>query len=514
MAGGKLTPRQKMINLMYLVFIAMLALNMSKEVLSAFGLMNEKFETANTAATETNSLTLGALGTKAADNPTQFGEAKKKADQVAVITKNFYDYIGKLKADATAGVEKNADGKLPYEAMDKGDKIDEGWFSGDGYSAKGKEIVSTMDKYRADMKAVLGNDTKYKAIIAEIDSKFNTADVKDGEGVTKKYLDYNYKGFPSIASLTKLSALQNDVKVIEAELYNAFLGNTAMAAASMKNYKAFVMMDKSAFFQGEQVTGRVVLGRYDESTVPKAVSVVGASTSIENGSAVFKMAAGSVGDKDIKGKFTFMEDNKPVEIEIAGNYVVVPKPNQAIVSADKMKVVYRGVPNPISVSVPGISSDKVKASAPGMAAAGKPGQYNLTPGAGSDVTINVTATMPDGKSFSSKEVFRIKGLPSPTGKIRGEVAAKGAKSNLEVCTISAELEDFDFPVSVNVTQFNIKVPGQPTIVVSGNKMDARAKAAIAKASRGDVVVISEIKAKFVGLDQMPKRVSTCTFEVQ
>lgn len=196
MAGGKLTPRQKMINLMYLVFIAMLALNMSKEVLSAFGLMNEKFETANTAATETNSLTLGALGTKAADNPTQFGEAKKKADQVAVITKNFYDYIGKLKADATAGVEKNKDGKLPYEAMDKGDKIDEGWFSGDGYSAKGKEIVSTMDKYRADMKAVLGNDPKYKAIIAEIDSKFNTADVKDGEGVTKKYLDYNYKGFP------------------------------------------------------------------------------------------------------------------------------------------------------------------------------------------------------------------------------------------------------------------------------------------------------------------------------
>lgn len=514
MAGGKLTPRQKMINLMYLVFIAMLALNMSKEVLSAFGLMNEKFETANTAATETNSQILSALGTKAADNAAQFGAAKKMADQVAVITKNFYDYIGKLKTDVIAGVEKNENGKLPYEAMDKGDKIDEGWFEGDGYSAKGKEIVSTMDKYRADMKAVLGNDAKYKAIIAEIDSKFNTADVKDGEGVTKKYLDYNYKGFPSIASLTKLTAMQNDVKGIEAQLYNAFMGNTAMAAASMKNYKAFVMMDKSAFFQGEQVTGRVVLGRYDASTVPTNVTVNGASTSTENGSAVFKMAAGSVGDKEITGKFTFMEDNKPVVIDIEGNYVVVPKPNQAIVSADKMKVVYRGVANPISVSVPGISSDKVKASAPGMAAAGKPGQYNLTPGAGSDVTINVTATMPDGKSFSSKEVFRIKGLPSPTGKIRGEVAAKGAKSNLEVCTISAELEDFDFPVSVNVTQFNIKVPGQPTIVVSGNKMDARAKAAIAKAGRGDIVVISEIKAKFVGLDQMPKRVAPCTFEVQ
>jgi hypothetical protein len=76
------------------------------------------------------------------------------------------------------------------------------------------------------------------------------------------------------------------------------------------------------------------------------------------------------------------------------------------------------------------------------------------------------------------------------------------------------MEDFDFPVNVNVTQFNVKVPGQPTIVVSGSKMDARAKAAIQKAQRGDVVVISEIKASFSGIDQVAKRVSTCTYEVQ
>ena len=74
--------------------------------------------------------------------------------------------------------------------------------------------------------------------------------------------------------------------------------------------------------------------------------------------------------------------------------------------------------------------------------------------------------------------------------------------------------DFDFPVTVYVTQFNIKVPGQPTIVVSGSKMDARAISAIGKAQRGDVVVISEIKASFSGIDQLAKRVSTCTFEVQ
>jgi gliding motility-associated protein GldM len=180
-----------------------------------------------------------------------------------------------------------------------------------------------------------------------------------------------------------------------------------------------------------------------------------------------------------------------------------------------MNVVYRGVPNPISVSVPGVSANNVKASAPGMSAAGKPGQYVLKPGAGTEVTINVSATLPNGGgTFSSKSGFRIKGLPAPTGKIRGEVSAKGQKGNLESCTISAVMEDFDFPVTVNVTQFNIKVPGQPTIVVSGNKMDSRARSAIQKASRGDVVVISEIKASFSGIDQIAKRVSTCTYEVQ
>jgi hypothetical protein len=76
------------------------------------------------------------------------------------------------------------------------------------------------------------------------------------------------------------------------------------------------------------------------------------------------------------------------------------------------------------------------------------------------------------------------------------------------------MEDFDFPVSVNVTQFNLKVPGQPTVVVQGNRMNGAAIGAIKKASRGDVVTISEIKASFSGIDQKPKNISPCTFEVQ
>jgi gliding motility-associated protein GldM len=511
MAGGKQTPRQKMVNLMYLVFIAMMALNMSKEVLTAFGLMNEQFEESNTGAKENNTSLYTALAAKAGESGGEFAAAKVVADKVKALSDNFVSYIGALKGDITKDVEKTEAGKLPYEAMDKGDKIDEMWFAGDGYSKKGEEIVATIEKYKNDMKAAVGTDKKYKGIINELDNKFNTSDVKDGEGVTKKYLDYHYKGFPAIASLTKLSAMQNSAEVIETNVYNAALGKAAVATASMSKYTAIVVLDKNAYFQGEKVTGKVVLGRYDPDTKPTSFSGPG---KIENGQAVINMVAGGVGEQGIKGQFTFVEDGKTIPLPFEGKYVVVPRPNSATISADKMNVVYRGVPNPISVSFAGIADNKVSASAPGMSSAGKPGKYVLNPGGGNTVMVNVTGTLPNGDKVADKKEFRIKGLPAPTGKVRGEIAAKGPKSNLEVVTISATMEDFDFPVSVNVTQFNVKVPGQPTVVVSGNKMDGRAKSAIAKAQKGDVVVISEIKASFSGIDQRAKAVSACTFEIQ
>jgi len=510
MAGGKLTPRQKMINLMYLVFIAMLALNMSKEVLTAFGNFNDKFSESNVLTDESNKVLLSALETKAADEPAKYGQSSRQAKEVAKISKQFTAFLESVKGEVTDGIavdEKT--GKLPFEAMDKS-TIDEKWFAGDGYSPRGTEIVSTIDKYVADIKKVLGNDVKYIPFIKEIEKKFSTADITNREGVKQKFLDYKTKGFPAVSTLTLLTAMQNDVKNTEAGAFNLFLGNALKSAASMKNFQAIVVLDKNAYFQGESVTGKVVLGRYDANTVPTSFKGPG---KIENGQAVISMTAGGIGEQNISGEFGFMEDGKEVPLKFEGKYVVVPRPNQAIISADKMNVVYRGVPNPISISVPGIASNKVNASAPGMSKVGD-GKFMLKPQSGAEVKINVSATMPDGKTMSSAQVFRIKGLPAPTGKVGGMDKNKGPKSNLEVCSITAVMEDFDFPVSVNVTQFNVKVPGQPTIVVSGSKMDARARAAIAKASRGDVVIISEIKASFQGIDQVAKRVSPCTYEIQ
>ena len=512
MAGGKLTPRQKMINLMYLVFIAMLAMNMSKEVLSAFGLMNEKFESANTSSEQSNAGLLMSLDQKAAEAKGEFAIAAVTAHKVETTSKEFYAYIGSLKGDVLKGFESDKEtGKLPYESMDKGDNIDN-WFTGEGYTAKGNEIISKIEKYKADMKAALA-DKKYAAILAEVEKKFDVSDVKNKEGLKDKYLAYHFKGFPAVASLAKLSAWQNDVQKAESDVYSAALGKAAVAAASYSNYQAIVVLDKNAYFQGEKVSGKVVLGRYDENTKPTSFQGPG---KIVNGQAVISLTAGGVGEQDINGQFTFLEDGKNIPLKFKGTYVVVPKPNSATISADKMNVVYRGVVNPISVSFAGVDANKIVASAPGLASAGKPGKYNMSPGSGTETTISVTGTLPNGDKVTDKKSFRIKGIPGPTGTIRGEMGVvKGPKSNLEIATIGAKLLDFDFEVGLDVVGFNLKIAGQPTVVVNGNKLNAQCKSVLSKAGRGDQVTISEIKTKLVGAGSyLLPRTAPVIYEIQ
>ncbi|MEZ0182597.1 gliding motility protein GldM [Flavobacterium oncorhynchi] len=516
MAGGKLTPRQKMINLMYLVFIAMLAMNVSKEVISAFGLMNEKFEGSNKSSIETNASLLTALDQKAEEAKGEFAVAAETAHKVETISKEFYGYIGTLKAQAVKGFEVDkATGKMPYESMDRGDNIDD-WFTGDGYTKKGTEIIAKIEKYKSDIKAALGTDKKYAAIISEVEKKFDVSDVKNKDGIKEKYLAYHFKGFPAIASAAKLSAWQNDVQKVEADVYNSALGKAAVAAASYSNYKAIVVLDKGAYFQGEKVTGKVVLGRYDDNTKPTSFSLNGRPGNIVNGQAVVEMTAGGVGEQNITGQFTFLEDGKTIPLKFEQPYVVVPRPNAATISADKMNVVYRGVVNPISVSFAGVDANKIVASAPGLASAGKPGKYNMSPGQGTEATISVTGTLPNGEKVTDKKTFRIKGIPGPTGTIRGEMGVvKGPKSNLEIATIGAKLLDFDFEVGLDVVGFNMKIAGQPTVVVSGNRLNAQCKQVLSRAGKGDQVTISEIKTKLVGAGSyLLPRTAPVIYEIQ
>lgn len=509
MASGKLSPRQKMINLMYLIFIAMIAMQMSKEVLSAFGYMNEKLTDNNITTTAKNSATLDNLATKASEQPEKYASLYETAKKVDGLSKTFSDYLESKKALFLEGQEdlKN------YEAMDKNDFINEHFFNGDKYTPEGQEFLDNVNNYRTSIVSLIGEKNP---LAANINKRFDTSD-QDTEDGKQPWLKNRYEGFPLISTVTNLTSMQMDIKTTQSEIFGTLLGGQLESDVSMSNYRTILIPEKSAFFQGENFKGKIVLGRYDSSLKPEQVVVNGNEIkTIEDGGAVLNFPAGAVGEREIKGKFVFMENGKPVEIPISSTYAVIPKPNSAVISADKMNVVYRGVPNPMTISIPGVPDNLVSASGAGLSKAGGTGKYIMTPSTGNEVKISVTGKLPDGTSVSSSQSFRIKDIPSPNGTIRKQFGyVKMPSSSLENSTVGAELPDFDFDLKLNTTGFTIKVPGQGAVVVRGDRMDSSAQKAIAKAKRGDVIIIFDIKSSLIGNSSYKiKDASAVSIEIQ
>ncbi len=510
MAGGKLSPRQKMINLMYLIFIAMLALNMSKEVLSAFGLMNEKLTDANKSATERNASFMAGLDEKVGEQPAKYKPLREKAGKVDALAKDLNDYITKLKGDMTAKL----DDPTNYETMDKGDYLDNFFFSPKGMSTEGKAFVEKIEGFKTGVNSILGD--AYPEISKGINKDFSTEKIENKDGIKVDWLDYHYKGFPLVASLTKLTQIQADVKKTESQVLSAMLEGQLKSDVSLTNFEAIVVADKTAFFSGEKFQGKIVLGKKDKTLKAHKVIVNGKeldAESMQEGQTVLDFPAGNVGEREIKGEFQFKEGDSIITIPIESSYSVIPAPNTAVISADKMNVVYRGVTNPMTISVPG--APNVTASAPGLKKS-KGSKYlmNVTNLKQREVKINVKASV-NGKSFTSSKVFRIKDIPRPVGTVRGEDGSvKMSKSSLSVSTIGAILPDFDFNLKLKVTGFKIKVPGQPTSRVSGSKLNSAARAALKRAKRGESVQIFDINAKLAsGSSYRVKKVSPVIVEL-
>ena len=501
MAGGKLSPRQKMINLMYLVFIAMLALNMSKEVLSAFGLLDEKMSDANVATTQRNVAFMENLGTKASEQPEQYAAVKAKADQVSTISENLNSYISDLK-NQMMGTLKPEDAN-DYEVQDKPDFLDRRFFQGDKLKPEGQEFLNQINSYRTEMTAVLGAD--YPDIKSSIEKNFTTEPVVNRDGKKVDWLNYNYEGFPLVASKTKLTALQNDIKVTKNELLQKMLAGQQASALSFTQYNTLLEQTKSAFYAGEAFDGGIVLGRKDPNTKPNKVELTldgrplsAEQYTIENGKVKLNISAGAAGDHKIEGNLIFLQEGKEVEIPVNVSFATITKPNSAVIAADKMNVVYRGVVNPMTVSIPGIPDNKVTASGAGLSKVSG-SKYNMSPGTGRTVIITASGTLPDGQRVSTPAEFRIKDIPRPTGTIRGEDGNGGAvkmqREGLTKSSVGATLLDFDFDLQLNVTGFSFKVSGQPTIKCSGSKLSSQATGALRRAKRGETVQIFDISAK-------------------
>ena len=524
MAGGANSPRQRMINLMYLVFIAMMALNMGKEVLSAFGLMNEKLEAANERYQSTNDAVFDELEKKEQEKPEEYAEALKKAREVREMSNDYYTYLGTLKEDIMSQAGKTEAERKDFQVMDKSDKLDEKFFKTDGLKPAGQEFLDKIKGYRDGLIA-LRDSKKDEALINVIKQRFDTGEndkVKDREGNSVGWVQYNYEGFPYIAAVTKFSQLQSDVRQTEQDFYKAILGEKMQGELSMKHYTTLLEQSRGAYYANQEFDGAIVLGRKDKSTKPKKVELTldgrpipESQVEVVEGKVKLKVNTGNVGDHKIEGKLIYEQKGEEIPVDVSQSFTTIPRPNEAVISADKMNVVYRGVVNPMTISMPGVPDNQVNASAPGLSRKSGP-NYIMKPNAGSaEVTIVVTGTF-DGQKFSSSKKFRIKDIPKPEGAIlRTTGAVKLAKANILAGELSVAFNDFDFDLTTKVNSFRILVPGQPSVVVQGSRVSASgaAAAAVNRAKKGDIIQISEIRYSVSGYSGTPKPATPISIEV-
>ena len=524
MAGAANSPRQRMINLMYLVFIAMMALNMGKEVLSAFGLMNEKLQAANERYISTNEAVFAELEQKEQEKPEEYAEALKKARQVRDMSNDYYTYLGALKEDIMSQAGKTEAERKDFQVMDKSDKLDEKFFKTDGLKPAGQEFLDKIKGYRDGLIALL-DSKEDEALINVIKQRFDTGEndkVKDREGNSVGWVQYNYEGFPYIAAVTKFSQLQSDVRQTEQDFYKAILGEKMQGELSMKHYTTLLEQTRGAYYANQEFDGAIVLGRKDGATKPKKVELTldgrpipESQVEVVEGKVKLKVNTGNVGDHKIEGKLIYEQKGKEIPVDVSQSFTTIPRPNEAVISADKMNVVYRGVVNPMTISMPGVPDNQVNASAPGLSRKSGP-NYIMKPNAGSaEVTIVVTGTF-DGQKFSSSKKFRIKDIPKPEGAIlRTTGAVKLAKANILAGELSVAFNDFDFDLTTKVNSFRILVPGQPSVVVQGSRVSASgaAAAAVNRAKKGDIIQISEIRYSVSGYSGTPKPATPISIEV-
>jgi len=502
MAGGKQSPRQKMINLMYLVFIAMLALNMSKEVLSAFGSINEKFDRSNTNFETKNGEALAALTVKANENE-KFKDAAATAQSAKELSDKYFAFLAEEKAALTAELKDPKD----YEAMDKSSFLDQRYYEGGKISPNGQKFLDEMNNYREGMlKLTAGND----ALSDQIKSDFSTESIKTGDKGTEKtqdYISYHYVGFPSVSSLTKMSQLQNDIKVAENELLAKLLSGNLKELASISNYETVMTTSKGAYYTGSKFDGMLSLGRVDASTKPSKVAlkldgrdIPEDKITFDGGKLVLGVNTGGVGEHKITGTLSYPQDGEEIDVEVVQSFTTINRPNSATIAADKMNVVYRGVPNPMTISFAGVDDSKVRATGAGLTK--KSGsKYTMRPGSGREVTINVSANLPDGGGTASdKAVFRIKDIPRPVGALGGDAGGslKKPRNTVSSAPINAVLPEFDFDLNLKVNSFKVRAGDAATVSVQGGRMNAAAKSAIKRAKRGSTVQIFDIKASIKG----------------
>ena len=491
MAGGKETPRQKMIGILYLVLLGFVALSISDTVLESF--KDLKLSLDKTSGL-TNRRTEGIqkIGQKEANEAQEqlkdetFAKLKR-ANNVIAAVKEATDYIAKIEAelnpknaDGTLNDRNNSDVDVSYRKM-----IREG---------RAEKLKKQLQKALASIQL---NSKKNPT-----DSPYNPSLKLDGskviDGKKLNWAEMNFgENLPLIAVLTNLSKIKADLKNDESTVVADIIGGKII---NPNTFQAVAVAPTSYLIQGQPYTAQVFLTGYDKNSAP-SITVNGSTIPVNDGRGLYTVNTSSVGEFTWNGRISL----SGVEYETGPQKYQVAKPS-AVVSADKMNVIYAGIPNPFSVSAPGIALQNIQVSMTNGSISGSKGNYTVSStSVGKTAVISVKATVGNNNLLLGSSTFRVMKLPDPVAYFAGtysgaSLSATQLAQQLIIRAVPDPSKEFVFgtDISYSIVSWKLKVfsplTGISTGQGAGSTISGSAKNALKSISSGGVVWFYDIVA--------------------
>jgi len=502
-------PRQKMINMMYLVLTALLALNVSSEILNAFKTVNNSLEKTNEVVSSSTDEIMSSLKDKLGEA----GAAEKakiwypKAQQVQNYSKDMYSFLDELKKKIMTGAKYD-----PTSDKDKGiDNLDVTTRimveKGDG-----KLLRSKLDEYKKNMLAVDPEIAKYFATSLPI----NTEMPKTKNRSNKTWEAAYFHMVPTVAALTILSKFQNDIKTSENKVVSFCHEQVGKVKVQQDAFAAIAIANTTNALPGQEIEITAGVGGFSTKISP-VITIGGQKMQVGGDGAVhYKFKADRLGSNSIPVVIQYTDQNMQVQTKtIPVEYVVGQ--SSAAVQLDKMNVLFIGVDNPVTVSGSG-SVDQIQATISGGG-----GQIINNGGAKRTVRVTqetdeciITIRTPDGKTTPVR--FRVRSIPDPTPMIgtyeSGDIPTAYFKSQAGV---RAFVKNFFYETQFNVTSFRITGDGNGFEEGIDEKNNtgavwAEARSIINKARPGSYIYIDNIYA--VGPDGRRRKLTPLIYNLK
>jgi gliding motility-associated protein GldM len=536
MAGYKETPRQKMIAMMYLVLTALLALNVSKDILNAFLVVNESMESTNEGLNHEVGTIYRDFQAQYDQNKEKAGEQWAKAQQVREETKEIIQYLDYLKfmlvgvneykvpsnidslklmtdfyKDSTlsTGITKKV---LMLKDVPTKDKYDNTTTYLIGMNQKGEayKLRDRLNEYRSYLLGIMDldqNSDKLGLMIKEGNSYRNA----DGQGVSWEM--YNFYHTILAADITIVNKLVNEVKNAEFDAVRYLQSSVTAADFKFADVSPKVIPTSTYVFQGQDYHSEILLAAFDSKAKLDVYIKMGVDewkdsylasskklTSVD-GIVNFDFPANNEGLQKYAGVIQILNPDGEIENHpFAKSFMVAPP--SLTVAPLKMNVFYIGVENPVAISAPGIAASSIRPTITAGKLYQKDGDWFVKIDKkidGNKVTVSATAEVDgDNLNLGSAE-FRVKRVPSPTARIAGQLDGKIDKNTLLAArAIIPFMNDFEFDLYFEVTSYTFETIINGDLIpknVRGNQFTEEINSLIRSGKRKQKFIFGNIQAK-------------------